>query len=307
MAQSNKRSHSGAFSNQPPSPPLQPQAAGSPALKRTISGESHGGTKSIVRHDRRVADHCKERDHGLCVVSGINAVDALYLYPWRAFKLTDRDRSVIWETLGMFWPKEKIERWKSRTVPDKKVNGYGGIEQVKNMLTLTATLHRFHSEAAFALRPVRMSEDKTKLELEFHWLARETREPSTKVDLLKEPQSSRDRKDSGKGYQFCRVADSPPSLLTSGTRFTMTTDDAVNKPLPDPDLLELQWHLQRIFAISGAARWREEDFDDDNAPESSVAVGPDVAQWVDNLPAEFQSSRSTSSIESVEPVFGALD
>lgn len=109
------------------------------------------------------------------------------------------------------------------------------------MLTLTSTLHRFHTEGAFALRPVRMSDDNTQLELEFHWLSRQQRDSKARIDLMEQPLSSRNRTDSGPGFRFCRF-DNPmdSTLLVSGTRFTMTTDDLTNKPLPDPGLMEMQ-------------------------------------------------------------------
>ena len=154
--------------------------------------------------------------------------------------------------------------WKDKTFRDSGTQLLKGTETVGNMLTLTATLHRFHSESAFALRPAQMSDDRTQLELEFHWLPLMTqRDSTTRVDLMEHPLSSRDLRGSGNGYTFTFFANSStkPTVLASSTRFTMTTDDPENLPLPDPGLLEMQWHLQRILAMSGAARWKEEDFD----------------------------------------------
>lgn len=173
------------------------------------------------------------------------------------------------------------------------------------MLTLTSTLHRFHFEGAFALRPVRMSDDKTKLELEFHWLARQQRASTAKVDLMEQPLSSRDRTDSQRGFAFCRFDNSTkPTPLVSGTRFTMTTDDPTSKPLPDPGLLEMQWHLERILAMSDSAGRKEEDFDYDD-PDAAVDALPSVEQWLDDQPADVDKSRCSSPSESVEIVDGA--
>jgi hypothetical protein len=41
--------------------------------------------------------------------------------------------------------------------------------------------------------------------------------------------------------------------LRSGDTLTLITDDPVNKPLPSFKLLHMQWILQRITAMSGAA------------------------------------------------------
>lgn len=56
--------------------------------------------------------------------------------------------------------------------------------------------------------------------------------------------------------------------LRSGYQFTMTTDDRELKPLPDPALLKLQWNLQRIWGMTGAAEWVDDDDADDDDPDS---------------------------------------
>jgi len=303
---STKRSFSGAFSNQSPSSPLRTQAAVPTAETRTRSGKPIGGPEYSPRRDRGVAERCKERDHGLCVVSRVGAVDACHIYPWCAFGGKDQERvRGFWDILRMFWPRDKVDNWHAKLFRDNRVEPRA-TETVENMLTFTSTLHRFHSEGAFALRPVRISDDKTQLELEFHWLARQERDSSAMVDLLEEPLSSRNRKDSGNGYQFCRFDDANPTLLVSGTKFTMTTDDAINKPLPDPGLLELQWHLQRILAMSGAAGWKEEDFDYDD-PGMGVLAPHLFMERLVGQPAENRHSRSPSPSESVESVDGAYE
>ncbi|KAF2197225.1 hypothetical protein GQ43DRAFT_496634 [Delitschia confertaspora ATCC 74209] len=74
-----------------------------------------------------------------------------------------------------------------------------GTVTIENMIILTATLRQFHTEAALTLRPVRMSDDKTELELDFYWLPRPQRGPQIRIDLQGEPQSSHDWLDSDPG------------------------------------------------------------------------------------------------------------
>ncbi|KAJ9201897.1 hypothetical protein DTO164E3_3335 [Paecilomyces variotii] len=53
--------------------------------------------------------------------------------------------------------------------------------------------------------------------------------------------------------------------LCSGDTFTLTTDDPQSKPLPSIELLQMQWTLQRLIAISGAAGVNDEElFDSDD-------------------------------------------
>jgi hypothetical protein len=168
----------------------------------------------------------------------------------------------FWDTLKMFWKRNLVEDWCRKVFFDENPPNRG-TETVENMISSSASLLRFHSAGRFALRPIQMSNDKTKLELEFHWLVGEER--SDKVDLLDEPLSSFGRHSAGRGYgPLDRIDPDNDTIrfqLVSGTRFMLSTDDPVDRPLPDPGLLTLQWHLQRILAMSGAGGWKEEDFD----------------------------------------------
>ncbi|KAJ4299170.1 hypothetical protein N0V90_004414 [Kalmusia sp. IMI 367209] len=299
---SGKRSFSAAFSNHSPSSPLRTQAATPASETRTRSGRPLGGPEYSIRRDRTIADRCKERDNWLCVASRIGGTDACHVYPWRAFGGKESNRvATFWNILGYFWPKDKVTAWQDKIFRDNRTDNLRGTETLENMVTFTSTLHRFHSDGAFALRPIRMSDDNTQLELEFHWLARKKRDSRAMVDLKEEPMSSCDLNGSGNDCQFCRFDNGDLTRLVSGTRFTMTTDDPTNKPLPDPGLLELQWHLQRILAMSGAAGWKEEDFDHDD-PGTGVVAPPTVQEWLDDTPAEYHQTRSSSPGESVDIV-----
>lgn len=107
---SNKRSFSRAFHQPMPSSPLRSQASTPTDSSRTGSGESIGGPEHSPVRDREIVERCKERDHGLCVVSRISSVDACHLYPWCAFGGKDPDRvGNFWDILRMFWPKDKVD------------------------------------------------------------------------------------------------------------------------------------------------------------------------------------------------------
>jgi hypothetical protein len=82
--------------------------------------------------------------------------------------------------------------------------------------------------------------------------------------------------------------------IVSGYTFPMTTNDTANKPLPGHELLELQWHLQRVLSMAGAADWLGKDFDhdlDDRVDplpafdENSETVDPEVyvSEWLAGL------------------------
>lgn len=65
--------------------------------------------------------------------------------------------------------------------------------------------------------------------------------------------------------------------IQSGDIFTLTTDDPESRPLPSLELLEMQWILQRITAMSDAAGTPELDWDwdDDDDMNSRPTLIPD--------------------------------
>jgi hypothetical protein len=52
--------------------------------------------------------------------------------------------------------------------------------------------------------------------------------------------------------------------IRSGETFTFTTKDPQNLPLPSLELLEMQWVLQRLVGMCGAAGWPILNLDDDD-------------------------------------------
>lgn len=56
--------------------------------------------------------------------------------------------------------------------------------------------------------------------------------------------------------------------ICSGDVITMRTEDPISHPLPSWDLLDMQWVLHRVVALSGAGEASEEDLDSDD--ESSL-------------------------------------
>jgi hypothetical protein len=66
-----------------------------------------------------------------------------------------------------------------------------------------------------------------------------------------------------------------PRSIQSGDIFTLTTDDPEGRPLPSWELLDMQWILQRITAMSGAAGPPEFDDDDDDDIDFRPTLIPD--------------------------------
>jgi hypothetical protein len=139
-------------------------------------------------------------------------------------------------------------------------------------------MHGIWDQGKMALKPIELSPDKTSLTLEVHWLRnrRATESPlgnpSTPppVNLLQVPSLALTPRESVKGFGFLD-ADTGERIF-SGHKVTLTTDNPDERPLPSWELLEMQWVLQRLAAISGAAEFGGDWSDDDSSDIASEIV-----------------------------------
>ena len=189
------------------------------------------------------AQKCIERDGNRCILTNTPCPEVCHIFPHNMLSSTDsqklRDTTKFWDLLSMFWGKEQVETWKRRIFPFHD-NPNTGIDAVFNLICLAPQAHKMWNESAFALRPLDGCDD-YKLEVEFVWQTRYKLRSSSYVDLLMEPASSQGLKWSPAPWDDNNKVtldwkDYGPGLksypLYSGARFTFTTTDPVNLPLP---------------------------------------------------------------------------
>jgi len=128
---------------------------------------------------------------------------------------------------------------------------------------LSPDAHKYWTKAYFALKPIQLSDDKKCLDVEFYWMPR--CDSSAAVDILTSL-GSLEGLDGGSGTKLFHFPTDQP--IYSGQTFSLTTDDPETHPLPNPALLEMQWILQRVAAMSGAA----EIYDDFNNDDDDDAM-----------------------------------
>jgi len=162
----------------------------------------------------------------------------------------------------MFWSKEKVASWEAQVFPPG--SHQNGAESTKNFIALSCTTRRLWNQGAFALKPVLISTDKKTLILQFFWQARQPDVSST-MSLLTRPLPTKNL-DNGNGYRLAtEYTPGHPKLVESGDLIAMTTDDPKTRPLPSFELLELQWFLQRVMGMAGAAVVNPELFRDSDS------------------------------------------
>jgi hypothetical protein len=82
----------------------------------------------------------------------------------------------------MFWSKEHVDAWYSTIFPH-------GTEVSQNHICLALHAHGYWIRAYFALKPIRISDDKKRLDVQFFWLSSNPHVPT--VNILQVPSLSR--------------------------------------------------------------------------------------------------------------------
>jgi len=188
----------------------------------------------------------------------------------------------FWEALSIFWDKGQVNKWKNKIFPSGV-----GIESCFNLISLSSSAHEMWNKGLFALKPLKLSRDRKTLTVQFFWQVPGGYKIDSKVDLLTETPSSKDLKFVGDGYHLTRFQnDGSAPRICSGDTFTLTTKDPKNLPLPSMELLEMQWVLQRLVGMCGAAEWPSlDDIDDDSAESEDDWLTADYIDYsVHNSP-----------------------
>ncbi|KAF4627020.1 hypothetical protein G7Y89_g11137 [Cudoniella acicularis] len=208
--------------------------------------------KTSFTRSKTARDSAKIRDNYRCVLTGTGAVEVAHIYPFCLLAEEDEifgKRHVFWRMLRNFWSKEKIAAWEAAVFPDGPEER--GLETARNLITLSADAHILWNKGAFALKPISLSEDNATLTIQFFWQVRQPLVMPT-INLTTTPLSTRDLESNGK-TRLANCRQPEVRIIKSGDLFELTTDDPETKPLPSMALLEMQWFLQRVMGMAGAA------------------------------------------------------
>ncbi|KAK9428085.1 hypothetical protein V1505DRAFT_388234 [Lipomyces doorenjongii] len=249
-----------------------------PAKKQKTlhSPGSDAGSPALSRN-KLARDLADERDNFRCVLTGDPSREVAHIYPFHSIKYKERsglgERHIFWDQLKIFWPDQKIADWELELFP-KGLHEMGE-EKTYNLITLSRTAHDMWARGAFALKPISVSNDNMTLKVQFFWQKKQTDIQAT-MSLLTTPFSTEHLDQNDGAFDSARAllyyAD---KRITSGQFFELHTNDPTTKPLPSFQLLEMQWFLQRVAGMAGAAGdidWEDLDEDSD---EEIPDLGPD--------------------------------
>ncbi|CAK7563928.1 MAG: hypothetical protein SEPTF4163_001810 [Sporothrix epigloea] len=264
---------------QPETPsPLQKRvllanAEGQPALEAgesELARETSPGTPSSplertgsnppspVTRSRHAVRKAKDRDGHMCILTGTDNPEAAHIYPFSAGPAAGRTKYIT--MLVCFWGKEKADAW-SRQYCATSVT-----DSAKNLLCLNSQLHFWWGTCRLALRPIRTLDPCT-IKLQLHWLRRSRTKPTAPLsgtfdDIHLLCGGEDDLETWGPQPVAYRKSGLP---LQTGQIFTIRAESP--EDLPSFELLDMQWNLLRVAAMSGAAEAEdappEEEDDDD--------------------------------------------
>jgi hypothetical protein len=159
-------------------------------------------------------------------------MEVAHIYP---FSMRYEDNTVreneptFWDTLRMLWPKERVDAWYNAIFPL-------GTEVCQNLICLCPNAHAYWGRAYFALKPIRISDDKKCLDIQFFWLSSNHYVP--RVNILQVPSLPADLDQGPNIMGLFNVG--TRTEIRSGCEISLKTDDPVSRPLPDFRLLEMK-------------------------------------------------------------------
>lgn len=220
-----------------------------------------------------------KRDAGVCVFKRSAPMVTAHIYP--DFNQKDPHAMIFWDLISIFWPRGKIRLWKELVSH--------GPDACFNSIYISPEIHRMWRMGVFALRPLEYNAMMTELEVEWHWQPKQEHSIYDSVPLNKLPLSSSGL-DSTKAKSnqpiYLLVEFSPEVIrrVKTGDRFVFKTENPEHLPLPSKDLLEFQFHLQRIVSIAGAAGVDRpgSNYDDNDIPSMSILQASYIEQWLDS-------------------------
>ena len=124
------------------------------------------------------------------------------------------------------------------------------------------------------IKPLEISTDCKTLKVQFFWqsdirVSQGNLPPEETASLLTRPQPTRGF-DGYRGQDSCLYNRQAQALLKTGDIFTLTTNDPATHPLPSFELLEMQWFLNRLRGIAGAAEPIDGHYWDDDDEVSNI-------------------------------------
>ncbi|KAJ5531618.1 hypothetical protein N7527_005011 [Penicillium freii] len=201
------------------------------------------------------------RDGRQCVVTkrGQPLIESAHILP-KKLNGTQHEylmRSNCWPWLKAFWGEEKVNKLQSLLLSEESTMD---MERLYNRITL-----EIHDRAMCALRPIWVNEDRTEMQMAFHWLPLKENIPGAAKHVRSDFVSTTENPYQDPKYR--------PRETPGGNNVVFHTETGARissgeRPLPSMELLEIRWHLSRIACMQGKAEDEDSDYESDGGSVS---------------------------------------
>ncbi|KAH3592609.1 hypothetical protein KXV95_002432 [Aspergillus fumigatus] len=188
---------------------------------------------------------CQDRDK-VCILTNYSK-DICQPYPLYPVWMSDENTDVMrqfFEGLRQVWSDEKVDEWYNAIYGD-----VSGPEKPENLVLLSPDAYLLFTKGYIAFEPVDKDPEGMWLSLKLWWLQRDEKD---NVDFSIIPHLPSDLNPYEYGIALHDVCNDSP--LLSGKTITLNTHDPQNYPLPDTRIIEMQWVLNRVLALSGSVK-----------------------------------------------------
>ncbi|KAH8812328.1 hypothetical protein F5884DRAFT_750637 [Xylogone sp. PMI_703] len=242
--------------------------------KRTGSSVQQGLNVSGASTPKRLESMkglAASRDKQSCLLTLAGCpLEVAHIYPFSMYEYSEHD--IFWATLQYFWSTERIARWKKALFTEART------EVCENLMTMCPNAHAYWGKSYFALKPLKVSEDNKEITVKFFWLRKHEGPNSIPVgDAPVLPANLH-------GVNNVKLFDTKSEkLIRSGKVFCFTTDDLIKKPLPSKDILDMQWVLHRLTALSGGAELINYTYNPDDPNDYHPCAALNDTEWFDDI------------------------
>jgi len=246
---------------QPSTPLSTPRSSLAGGRKRKHDDEQTADEAMLKNRSKKVAALCRQRDQGSCVITKAGDIDVAHIYHFSMRGYRDSDSQTefnIWQTLRLFWSDDRVRNWHDAIFPEGNF-----VEVCHNLMCLNPLAHRYHENGYFALKPIGLEDEDKCLKVRFFWLKQSKSLPMN-VGIFGAPLLEGSDQGPNKAKLYNHETD---DKICSGDELCLETHDPKKFPLPSLELLDMQWILNRLVAIRGAAEADDDGYDDDGDDE----------------------------------------
>ena len=200
-----------------------------------------------------------ERDGKQCALAKTEPCEAAHIYPAGLIDVqptTTISNAVpdFWDLLELFFDFDHVRRWRREIFRDP-FDPSVSLDGCHNRICLDPATHDSWIRGSFALRPVAVSEDEKQLTAQFYWQSKPLHSRFDQVEVLQAPPSSKGliHGDGDMLYIHPEGKTEDGYEVNSGDIFVFKTENPKTHPLPSFELLDMQWHMNRICLMSGVS------------------------------------------------------